>query len=69
VTRVARQLATAAAVGLLAGVATVLGLAAAADVWPGSTPVLVALASIWVSQGIRTVYRTTRSRSTTYERR
>jgi hypothetical protein len=55
-----RHVATAAAVGLLAGVAAVLGLAAAADVWPGSTPVLVALAAIWVSQTIRPVYRTIR---------
>jgi hypothetical protein len=61
-TRIARPL-IATAAGLVAGVATVLGLAAAADAWLGySTPVLVALAAVWIPQSVIVAYRYTRRR-------
>jgi hypothetical protein len=63
-TRVARpRILIAIAAGLVAGVATVLGLAAAADAWLGySTPVLVALAAVWIPQSVIVAYRYTRRR-------
>lgn len=46
-----RRVVTAGSAALVAGTAAVLGLAAAADAWLGSsTPVLVGLAAVWIPQ-------------------
>ena len=57
-TRRIRQVLLASAVGLLAGVAAVLGLAAAADAWSGyGVAVLVGLASVWFGQAALALVR------------
>jgi CHASE2 domain-containing sensor protein len=64
-TRVARpRILVTVSAALVAGVATVLGLAAAADAWLDSaTPVLIALAAVWIPQTIIVANRYTRRRS------
>ncbi|WP_431881561.1 hypothetical protein [Micromonospora chalcea] len=53
-----RRLLTVLAVAFLAGVTTVLALAAAADAWThDSAVILIALAAVFIAQGIASLLR------------